>query len=57
MTAVSSTAQRGYTPLLLLCNNKSVTTEMSQALGVLHPAAAGEKDEVLFAAARATRAI
>ena len=46
MTAVSSTAQNFNTPLHLLCKNKSVTAEMIQALGALHPAAAGDKDEV-----------
>ena len=46
MTAVSSTAQRGNTPLHLLCDNTSVTAEMIQALGALHPAAAGEKEKV-----------
>ena len=56
VTTVSSTAQDGNTPLLLLCYNTSVTAEMIQALGALHPAAAGEKDKVR-AAAHATRAI
>ena len=46
MTAVLSSAQNGITPLLFLCDNKSVTAETIQALGALHPAAAGEKDGV-----------
>ena len=59
MTAVSSTAQYYEMlgmPLHVLCNNTSVTAAMIQALGALHPAAAGEKP-VWFVAARATRAI
>ena len=47
MTAVSSTAQEGGTPLLLLCGNTSVKAEMIQALGALHPAAASERGSVI----------
>ena len=46
MTVIPSSAQRGRTPLLILCNNTSVTVEMMQALHTFHPAAAGEKDQV-----------
>ena len=46
MTAVSSTAQRGATPLHHLCKNKSVKVELIRALHGFYPAAAGEKDGV-----------
>ena len=50
MTAVSSTAQMGRTPLHWLCNNESVTGELIRALHGPYPAAAGEKDGVRPAA-------
>ena len=53
----SSAAQGGFTvtALLILCENKSVTVEMIQALGAFYPAAAGEKTKVRRRA-RATHA-
>ena len=56
MTAVSSTAQMGRTPLFLMCLNESATLEMIQALGSSHPAAAGEKDSQVRPRARPTHA-
>ena len=57
MTAVPSTAQNDRTPLHILCANKSVTVEMIKALHALHPAAAGEKDNVRSQPPLNTRAI
>ena len=46
MTAVSSTAQAGRTPLHLLCTNGSVTGELIAALLPLEPKAAKIKSNV-----------
>ena len=50
MTAVSSPAQNGLTPLHHLCMNPSVKVELIRALHGFYPAAAGEKDYVRPAA-------